>query len=281
VQRAYFPQIQGDDVLPDISEFSYGFALVNELINSYQLQMVGAPQFPTQNEEGQTGGYDVCLPRPGVPVFLQVKRSECLVRRSAAQAAEVGVPHYRMHLRPLRHSRQHELLRELELSQPEVYYATPRFHTHSELDDAYQTNLVGQRSTFVKPSEIGVLPDDGDHHVAISADGATWLVCSRDPRKLHAKRAEEVIASIAEAARTRSRRIDGAYLEQLGDKIVESYVRKEILDAKDKGERAKMRERAVRQKAGEVRGRRRPDRYAREVANTLLGCELLFALMPT
>jgi hypothetical protein len=267
-------------VLPDISEFSYGFALVNELVNSYQLQMAGAPQFPTQNEEGETGGYDVCLPRPGVPIFLQIKRSECLVRRSAGQAAELGVPHYRMHLRPLRHSRQHELLRDLEVSQPEVYYATPRFHTHTELDEAYQTNQVGQRSTFIRPSEIGVLPDDRDHHIGISADGAAWLLCSNDPRKLKAKRAEEVIRAMTEAARTKSQRIDGAYLEALGDRIVESYVRKEILESHEKRDRAGERERAVRQKVDEVRRRRRPDRYAREVANTLLGCELLFALKP-
>src|SRR5260370_20750255 len=92
---------------PDISEFSYGFAFTSELIHFYDLPLVGAPDFPTQNEEGKVGGYDVKLPRPGVPVFLQFKRSDCLTTRNATWHAELVLPYYRFHLRPRRFSDQH------------------------------------------------------------------------------------------------------------------------------------------------------------------------------
>lgn len=61
-------------MVPDFSEFSYGFAVTRE----YTLDPTptrAVPIFPTQFDEGQTGGgYDVqisdVLATPGVPVFF-------------------------------------------------------------------------------------------------------------------------------------------------------------------------------------------------------------------
>jgi hypothetical protein len=124
-------------MVPEISEFSFGYAVTTELIREYPIELVGAPMFPTQVQEGKKGGYDVKLPRRGAPLFLQFKRSDWMKRASAAQADLVGSPHYRMHLRPARHSQQHSLLLTLEQSGEEVYYATPRFHLTEELDRYY------------------------------------------------------------------------------------------------------------------------------------------------
>lgn len=41
---------------PDISEFSFGFALTNELITHYPIQLVGAPRFPTQTRKARRAG---------------------------------------------------------------------------------------------------------------------------------------------------------------------------------------------------------------------------------
>jgi len=60
---------------PGISEFSYGFALTRELVSRLGLAAWGAPEFPTQNEEGKSGGYDVKLPGL-VPIFIQFKVSD-------------------------------------------------------------------------------------------------------------------------------------------------------------------------------------------------------------
>lgn len=67
-----------------ISEFSYGFALINELVGWVNLQ--AAPIFPSLLEEGKEGGgYDVKLDAPGIPLLIQFKRSECMTRRSAKE----------------------------------------------------------------------------------------------------------------------------------------------------------------------------------------------------
>jgi hypothetical protein len=42
---------------PNISEFSFGYALTSELLNYYKLMATGAPVFPSLTAEG-TLGYD-------------------------------------------------------------------------------------------------------------------------------------------------------------------------------------------------------------------------------
>ena len=171
---------------PEISEFSYGFALTNELVGWIALS--AAPVFPSLIEEGKTGGgYDVKLDRPGVPLFLQFKRSHCMVRQSAkehqavvAAGGTLKVPYYRFPITDAATSDQHELLLALEDGSNFVFYAAPRFHKRNEINHAWTQNDVASRSLFVAPWAIGPL-DDAQHHVAFD-DRNTWL-CS-EPRAL-------------------------------------------------------------------------------------------------
>jgi hypothetical protein len=72
----------------EFSEFSYGFAVTNELINGYRTPLVAAPVFPSLIEEGRTGVADVRLDRPGIPLFLQFKLPDCMLRNSAREIKE-------------------------------------------------------------------------------------------------------------------------------------------------------------------------------------------------
>jgi hypothetical protein len=142
---------------PDISEFSYGYALTDELINWHGTTLTAAPVFPSLYREGQTGG--------GYGTF--------------------SIPYYRMHIRPARHSEQHEMLLDLESAGNNVYYSAPAFHRPEELNDAYLRHEVLIRSLWLRPSVIGSLPDDGYHYVAFQIPGVPHF-CSK-PRKLDAK----------------------------------------------------------------------------------------------
>jgi hypothetical protein len=92
-------------LLPEISEFSYGFALTNELVGWLELSV--APIFPSLIEEGKIGGgYDVKLDRPGAPLYLQFKRSEYMVRSWTKecrivrdQRGQLNVPFFRFPVR--------------------------------------------------------------------------------------------------------------------------------------------------------------------------------------
>jgi hypothetical protein len=104
-------------VTDTFSEFTYSFALVNELVTLGNPPVVSVPVFPSLIQEGRaTGGYDVALDRPGRPLFLQFKLSKHIRGRRARdfQQGLFWSPFYRMYIRARRSSRQHELLLELE-----------------------------------------------------------------------------------------------------------------------------------------------------------------------
>ncbi|WP_084420198.1 hypothetical protein [Henriciella litoralis] len=164
---------------PDISEFSYGFALTNELVDRYG-DLRFAPIFPSLLEEGKPGGgYDLQIGGPTFPIFVQFKLSHKMMTRRAKEISRYKLPiippFFRFSIMDSRHSKQHEMLLSLENAGNEVFYAAPRFHTHEELNAAFNKNSVSADSTFVRPSTIGHLTP-GSHTCAI--DHSTIHICS-------------------------------------------------------------------------------------------------------
>jgi hypothetical protein len=162
---------------PDISEFSYGFALTQELIAIADPPLRAAPIFPSLIEEGRPGGgYDVRLDIPGFPLFVQFKRADCMVRRSASETVppySFRLPFYRMKITARTRSAQHDMLIDLDTGRNQVFYAAPLFHTVEELNRFYLQKTVSMNSFFIRPRSIGRLDDDS-HHVAFDA-GRYWV----------------------------------------------------------------------------------------------------------
>jgi len=146
------------------------------------------------------------LQRPGLPLFLQFKLSHCMVRRTAQEVKD-GIfqpPFYRMHVRPARHSDQHEMLLDLENAGNEVYYSAPAFLTSDKFNEAYLLHQVRARSLWIRPSQIGPLVDDGDHHVAFRL-GDRPHICSK-PRPLETSgNLEEFERSVARSFNEKAR----------------------------------------------------------------------------
>lgn len=166
---------------PNISEFSYGYALTEELIKGFGSSVTAAPVFPSLYQEGKKGGgWDVKLQKGGIPLFLQFKLSHYLKNANAKErkSGHFLSPYYRMHIRPKRHSKQHELLLDLENLGNEVYYSAPAFHEPGELNDAYLKKQVKNRSLWVKPTDIGDITDYKEHYLAFQLP-STWFFCSK------------------------------------------------------------------------------------------------------
>ncbi len=161
-------ELWGPIVSPEFSEFSYGFALTRELIAVWENDLLAAPIFPSLIEEGRAGGgYDVNLKFPGFPLFLQFKRADCMVRRSAIESSpphNFTPPFFRMYITERWRSAQHEMLVALDDGGNQVFYAAPVFHTLEELNRYYLAAQVSQRSFYIAPSRIGRLDNDW-HHV--------------------------------------------------------------------------------------------------------------------
>lgn len=173
-----------------ISEFSYGYALTQELVIDMDKELIQAPIFPSLVEEGREGGgYDLALRRRrGIPLFIQFKLTECLTRRNAIEIQNghiLNCPFYRLHLRPLKYSEQHSLLLELDNGINEVYYVGPAFYQQEEFDRHYFNRSIIQNSIFIKPSEVGTLPDRNEHHITfVPTNMNIWHLFSKEPKEM-------------------------------------------------------------------------------------------------
>lgn len=171
----------------DFSEFSYGYAVTEEIVAMSKATLIAAPLFPSLYEEGKSGGgYDVKIPLKGTPVFLQFKLSDCLGRTNAKEYPSPisKLPYYRMYLRPRNHSDQHQLLIDLEASGESVFYIAPEFHLATEFNNFYLNKNVVSKSAIISPIDIGSLKDDEEHYVVFERGSSIAYFCSDNPIKI-------------------------------------------------------------------------------------------------
>ncbi|MGB6301976.1 MAG: hypothetical protein WBF90_38200 [Rivularia sp. (in: cyanobacteria)] len=163
---------------PKISEFSYGYALTEELVTYFKHSNIkSAPVFPSLYEEGrQGGGYDMKLEFETFPLFIQFKLSEYItaIARSKEVKASIykkGKRFYRMKIWAKKYSKQHDLLLSLQQKNPYVYYAAPMFYKSEELNRYYMSHEIIKNSAFLTPCTIGFIDDEEEHSVCFSGIG--------------------------------------------------------------------------------------------------------------
>lgn len=206
----------------DFSEFSYGYAVTEELATKNNAKVIGAPRFPSLYEEGKTGGYDVNIPFRGKPVFLQFKLSDYLERRNAREFRNgvMTVPYYRMHLRPERHSDQHQLLRDLESSGESVFYIAPEFHLPAELNQYYLDKSVVVNSAAFAPSDIGPLPDRDEHYIAFERQRPLGYFCSDTPKEIPKTSLEGGLPLALNSRSVESRELGENWLQSISENML-------------------------------------------------------------
>jgi len=200
---------------PLFSEFSYGYAVTHELANG-KLGFRAQPIFPSLRQEGQVGGgFDVkLLPKRGLPLFLQFKRSHYLKRVYSSQWSKFHGPYYRMPLMRSKYSIQHELLIQLELSGNDAYYIAPEFYEDDELTTYYWSHSVFDNSALFSPSDIGHLPDDGPHYVAFD-HGLIAYLCSDEPHPVHKIPGESFSGRYKSTPKRPSSEVTGEFFDRI------------------------------------------------------------------
>jgi hypothetical protein len=203
---------------PDFSEFSYGYAVTEELVSTHRASVITAPMFPSLYDEGKPGGgYDVKIPLSGKPVFLQFKLSDQLERTNSKEHKNglLGLPYYRMHIRPAKHSDQHNLLLELEASGETVFYIAPEFHLPSELNAFYLSRTVVSNSAAYSPQAIGPMPDENEHYVVFQRGAAIGYRCSDEAKKVEKFSLVDGLQSILAMCGTQSRKLGEGGLREI------------------------------------------------------------------
>ena len=164
------------------TEFSYGYALTDNLLRTHFQGLKRAPIFPSLVAEGRSGGgYDIEIPLHPVPLFLQFKVPIVIRRRSKLIPPDYWVPYYRFVLRTWEPN-QHQLLLDLEKKFPLVFYVAPLFDKVERLDEHFVNKQVHSYSTFIQPSRIGPL-DNSMHYVAFQSGASVYWRFS-EPRPI-------------------------------------------------------------------------------------------------
>jgi len=292
----------------DLSEFSYGYALTEALIQSVPDPLTAKPYFPTRpshvgdtqasTDEGVEQSFS------GELLYLQFKLADRMERRSAVEIQEglFDKPFFRMPLRASVRSDLHAMLMELEASGYPVFYATPKFNTAKELDDAYLARGVVRESSFFRPLELGPLPDQKAHWVSFKAGSPVAYFCSEQPQPLAPSTLREGDAFLAHLAALPPRLFDAAAYENtaacmrdiiLKEMLYGPHRRKHPIERFSQRTYASLREELGQQRlvgaqlelfdeAGRVEERfrrlqqeRTPPEQVAYLARTFFGCEVL------
>lgn len=215
---------------PDFSEFSYGYAVTEEIVTASKATLVAAPLFPSLYEEGKSGGgFDVKIPLKGTPVFLQFKLSDCLERKNAKEYPTPikQLPYYRMYLRPRNHSDQHQLLIDLEASGESVFYIAPEFHLPSELNSFYQSKTVVPHSAAFSPSDLGPLADDDQHYVVFERGTSVGYFCSDNPVKVRKTSIKDGLGHLVKSRGVQPRNLGMEGLRDISEHMLKTLGRRE------------------------------------------------------
>lgn len=199
--------------------------MTRELVAAEGENIRVAPVFPSLIAEAGLG-WDVLLERRGMPMFLQFKLSDCMKGQNAAEArrGDFSPPFFRFHLRCSQDMNQHSLLVELNNRGEDVRYIAPAFYLSDDLNGAYSTNTVIDRSIQISPSEIGNLPV-GRHHIAFSSPTGPWKPYSEgDEREARrAKSGRELLKSAEGAFHSKPRSSIRVDLERIDAELLDVF----------------------------------------------------------
>lgn len=217
---------------PDFSEFSYGYAVTEELVAFSKAILVAAPLFPSLYEEGKVGGYDVNIPMKGTPVFLQFKLSDCLERANSKEYPSPipSLPYYRMYLRPRNNSDQHQLLIDLENSGESVFYIAPEFYLRSELNHFYLSKTVISNSAAFSPVDLGPLPDNDQHYVVFERGTSAGYFCSDNPVEVRKTSIKKGLGHLIESRNVQPRDLGERGLQHISEHMLETLSRQKSFE---------------------------------------------------
>lgn len=146
-----------------MTEFSFSFAFTRELLTQLP-NADAAPYFPSLRAEALLG-YDLKVGFDGLPIYIQYKLAEGLTRPQAKYWAKYKGEYYRFDITSRRVSEQHDILKDLSVNEPHVYYVAPVFWKIENFTIYYSINRILDNSICVPLRRLPYLADFDQHSV--------------------------------------------------------------------------------------------------------------------
>ena len=114
--------------------------------------------------------------RAGIPLFLQFKLPEYMTTARTLYWSDYDQPHLRLTVYPRAKSNQHNLLKQLARTEPEVYYAAPGFYRERDFGEYFVGNAMVRNSAFFSLADLPNITDEEPHHITYRSgqDGFRW-----------------------------------------------------------------------------------------------------------
>lgn len=178
-----------------ISEFTFGYAFLYEQTRRNWGTLVAAPILPSLNQEAGEG-WDARLPTFGCDFYYQFKLSDRLIWSNAKFIANgtYNRPYYRIKLYRRYNNRQHRMLWEHTLSNPDTYYVAPEFETIDDFNQAFLDNTITEHSRLIPLRECDNYPDydSEQHYITYQANDPDFIQHSKSKRKKGSRSVKEL-----------------------------------------------------------------------------------------
>lgn len=166
-------------MMPEFSEFSYGFAFTHEYINRFP-GLTAASELPSLIREAELG-YDLKLSYRGHVKFFQFKLAEYMQHSNAIHWGHYRAPHYRVPIvtrvdanRP-RGTDQLSMLRRLAAKKKHVNYVAPKFHTAAEFNSGFLSGEITRCSVWIPVKTIPPVSDYDPHFLTFDTHRSSPL----------------------------------------------------------------------------------------------------------
>jgi len=207
----------------EITNASYSTALTFELVDQYDLQILGAPAFPSLKEEAF---YEANVNKPTMPLFIQYKLGEYFIGNTSSLKDFWGVPYYRFQVHPKNKMRVHKLLLNLEAMNQLVFYTAPEFHTMNEFYNHLMQRTLLNNSTFWAPQAIGTLLEDQRYFISYKSNTNFEILQPGHGKIDNLIKGERLLDVVRHKFESNQFDIyDDDKLFQFGDEMLENYLK--------------------------------------------------------
>jgi len=217
---------------PEFSERQFEFNFNTEFVSKHRALLSTLPFLPTPRQEKNLGydvRYDFEKGFKAKSLMLQFKVSHFVkdwsIKNDYIYNCYNGA-YFRFSIRPRHLSKQHKIMLELSRKGESIFYCAPLFYRWPELVNFFRRQIVIDNSRFFDPIDIGVLPDDKQHHISYDPLGQFGFFHSKNKKPIKVLDIKKMLSPLE------SKDIDEKYLfdfeTSLKKLIKEEY--KEIIE---------------------------------------------------
>jgi len=206
----------------EITNAAYSTALTFELVTQFDFKVLGAPAFPSLQEEAF---YWADSNKPTIPLFLQYKLGEYFIGNTSSLKDFWGIPYYRFLIQPKNNDMKHQLLLNLEATDQLVFYTAPEFHTLNDFYRHLMRRSLLDKSTFCSPREIGALSEDERYSLSYKHEAAFGILQPGNRKIENLVKGDMLFSIIKQKFDTNQAGIyNNDKLLQFGDELLENYL---------------------------------------------------------